>query len=1040
MSTLPGAPSVTAVVVAHDGGRWLPLVLEALEAQTVPPHVVVAADTASVDTGADLLRASLGARRVVSLPAATGFGDAVRAALNSLDEVTDWVWLLHDDSVPAPDALASLLDAAAGAPAIGVVGPKIRSLAQPTVLLEVGVTLARSGRRETLLDRREYDQGQHDGNRDVLGVSTAGLLVRRRVWDRLGGLDPALPFLRDDVDFGWRARQAGARVRCATGAVVLHAEALARGERETGAVPRPYRTDRQHGAYVLLANLPLLLVPAALLSLVVGGLLRALAYLVGKRPGAAADELLALGAVLCRPDRLVRGRAARRRTRTRSSFTGVGYLAPRGAGRRLFAERAGSVLGVAHLALAGRRTRPDAPATSAPASGPTAEEDDELPGWGSGVLRRLLVRPSVGLLLGLALLAAVAARDLVGRGRLSGGALLPAPANSSSLWDTYLGAWHPVGLGSDVAAPAWLPVMAALGWLLGSPDRAVTVLLLGAVPLAGISAYGFLRCVVASVPLQVWGAATYALLPPVVGAVAAGRIGTCLVAVLLPVTALTLRRGLGPDGGGRALALGVLLLAVMTAFVPLVLPLAVAATLVVAPLLGWRGLRRVPLLVLGPAVLLVPWLPALVERPQRLLTEPGLGTKGLASLDLPGVAAVLLSPGGPGVPPLLLTVGLVVAALAAALRPDRRSAVLGGWGVALVGLAGALLVSWSALESAVAPAQSEVWPGAALLLGGAGLIVAAVVGAEGAADRVASRSFGWRQPAAALVALAALAAPVLLGGWWAWTGAGDPLHRNRAGVLPVFLVAQAAEPSRPRTLVVRQRADGRLAYTIVRRTSPRLGNVDVAHPLGQRASRRLDAAVADLASGRGGDAAAQLVPYAVRFVELVPPFDRDVARAVDGVPGVERLSRRAGRVLWRIEHPTGRARVVDASAPLSDDTGSPPATRVVRSEDVTVDASIPRGRPGRLLVLAERGDPRWRATLDGRALPATRYAGWAQAFALPARGGELDVRYEATERTVLLWVQAAAFLVLLVLMLPSLQPPGAGPAAEASAGRPGRAA
>ena len=42
----------------------------------------------------------------------------------------------------------------------------------------------------TGVEFREVDQGQHDGRSDVLAVGTAGMLVRREVWDRLGGPDP----------------------------------------------------------------------------------------------------------------------------------------------------------------------------------------------------------------------------------------------------------------------------------------------------------------------------------------------------------------------------------------------------------------------------------------------------------------------------------------------------------------------------------------------------------------------------------------------------------------------------------------------------------------------------------------------------------------------------------------------------------------------------------------------------------------------------------------------------------------------------------
>ena len=85
------------------------------------------------------------------------------------------------------------------------------------------------------------------------------MLVRRDVWDALGGLDPRLPLLRDDVDLGWRANLAGHRVVVVTDAVVHHAEAASHRRRPVHvAGGRLHRLDRQHALYVLLANLPLL--------------------------------------------------------------------------------------------------------------------------------------------------------------------------------------------------------------------------------------------------------------------------------------------------------------------------------------------------------------------------------------------------------------------------------------------------------------------------------------------------------------------------------------------------------------------------------------------------------------------------------------------------------------------------------------------------------------------------------------------------------------------------------------------------------------
>ncbi len=591
MSTAPITPAfgrhvVTAVLVAHNGARWLPQSAAGLRAQTRPPQRFVAVDTGSTDGSADILGQLLGADRVVAAPLGTGFGAAVDLGLAATDERSaeaypppdddepdgdqpvQWLWLLHDDAEPEPHALEHLLRHVDSSPTVAVAGPKLRGWSNRRTLLEVGVTIARSGRRETGLERREQDQGQHDGVHDVLAVSTAGMLVRRDVWHALGGLDPVLSLYRDDVDFGWRVNNAGHRVVCVTDAVVHHAEAASHGRRTLGAFAERYlRTDRQHANYVLLANLPLLLVPLAGLRLIVGTALRALGLLVGKLPANAMGEVLALGSVLARPDRLARARWRRRRTRVVPYRAVRPLLASPSSSLRRGMETVTALVGVGAAAsfAAGRHRAVE--------TGPASEDAEDLPSWGTGLVRRILRKPAVVLALALLVLTVVASRDLLGAGRLMGGALLPAPDTASDLWRTYTEGWHPVGVGSDTAAPPYLAVIAALGTVLfGNASAAVSVLLLAAVPLAGLTAYLALRRVTSSPVLRIWGATTYALLPAVPGAVASGRIGTATLAVLLPIAAVAALRALRGGGAGRLRAawIGGSLLAVMSAFAPVV--------------------------------------------------------------------------------------------------------------------------------------------------------------------------------------------------------------------------------------------------------------------------------------------------------------------------------------------------------------------------------------------------------------------------------------------------------------------------------------
>jgi hypothetical protein len=173
----------------------------------------------------------------------------------------------------------------------------------------------------------------------------------------------------------------------------------------------------------------------------------------------------------------------------------------------------------------------------------------------------------------------------------------------------------------------------------------------------------------------------------------------------------------------------------------------------------------------------------------------------------------------------------------------------------------------------------------------------------------------------------------------------------------------------------------------------------------------LDGTVSDLASGRGGDAAADLLPYGVRFVLLSRPVHPALAEAIDAVPGLVRISAPDNAALWKVRYPSGRVRIV--SGP-TDTSGT-----VLPSGDVGVRTEIPSARTPRLLTLADQRDPRWQATLDGRRLEPRQYDGWAQAFVLPADGGRLVVRYDDGNRQLLLWLQLAAVLVAIVLALPS---------------------
>lgn len=116
MSSSAVSPRVVAVVVAYNRRDLLVEVLEALAVQRHPLARVVVVDNASTDDSADVARAAGELVDLVSLPRNTGgaggFAAGMAVALDRHEP--GWLWLMDDDTVPTPDALAALLTAVEG--------------------------------------------------------------------------------------------------------------------------------------------------------------------------------------------------------------------------------------------------------------------------------------------------------------------------------------------------------------------------------------------------------------------------------------------------------------------------------------------------------------------------------------------------------------------------------------------------------------------------------------------------------------------------------------------------------------------------------------------------------------------------------------------------------------------------------------------------------------------------------------------------------------------------------------------------------------
>lgn len=215
-----------AVVVAYNRRDLLREVLQALREQTVRPARVVVVDNASTDDSA-AVAATFDEVDLVRLPRNTGGAGGFAAGLaHALEQDPAWVWLMDDDTVPTPDALAELVRVATAARA-DVAGSRV-------VWTDGTEHPMNTPRENPFATASQRAAARAFGGLNVRSTSFVSMLaatatVRRR------GLPVADYFIwNDDFEYSTRLIRGGRGIHVPTSVVVHKTKALAATDVDPG--------------------------------------------------------------------------------------------------------------------------------------------------------------------------------------------------------------------------------------------------------------------------------------------------------------------------------------------------------------------------------------------------------------------------------------------------------------------------------------------------------------------------------------------------------------------------------------------------------------------------------------------------------------------------------------------------------------------------------------------------------------------------------------------------------------------------------------
>ncbi|MBM6717422.1 glycosyltransferase family 2 protein [Gemmiger formicilis] len=214
-------PKLGIVISNYNGWQDTLACLESLRAQTWQDFEVLLLDDASTDDSVQRLQ-SAAHRQVVFLPQKENRGFAAVNNLGmrrALADGADWVMLLNNDTVCAPDMLEKLMTQT---PPEGVSCPKMLFMDPPDEIWFAGGTLDRRTSKVVHLGGHAKDGPAYSEKKQVGFITFCCVLLPRSVIEKVGYLDEDLFMYCEDVDYCIRLTEAGVPLWYLPDAVLHH--------------------------------------------------------------------------------------------------------------------------------------------------------------------------------------------------------------------------------------------------------------------------------------------------------------------------------------------------------------------------------------------------------------------------------------------------------------------------------------------------------------------------------------------------------------------------------------------------------------------------------------------------------------------------------------------------------------------------------------------------------------------------------------------------------------------------------------------------
>ncbi len=186
---------------------------------------VVLVDNGSIDGSPVKLLENVPEIRLIRNPTNLGFAGGCNVGIrDALRRGTDYVLLLNNDTIVAPDCLSQLVRVAESDEKVGALSPKILFFDHPDRLNYAGGEHRRWRLFPKVFGLRQLDDGSYDKIREVSFLTGCAFLIKAKAVRQIGVLEEVYFHFYEDIEWSLRVLKAGYKDMYVPSAVVWHKE------------------------------------------------------------------------------------------------------------------------------------------------------------------------------------------------------------------------------------------------------------------------------------------------------------------------------------------------------------------------------------------------------------------------------------------------------------------------------------------------------------------------------------------------------------------------------------------------------------------------------------------------------------------------------------------------------------------------------------------------------------------------------------------------------------------------------------------------